>query len=220
MSGTPKRISKQIKDFCKSITTEFEPLYVKIIPEPYAEQLKCFNNVESKIQKDGGSIQYGRAIWEWKNVLLQAEFHVVWKSSDGELIDITPQDTWQSRRILFLPDNSITWTGKVVDNIRLPLNDSIKLKEFVRLSELIYKAICKKDRDMNEFTEYIEQMSTRPNVKKNAVENFLYSVNVCETYEVATENLIYDSKIYKWNLETTNAIYAGIIKAQELGIIN
>ena len=54
--------------------------------------MECFPNVEKMVQEYGGQQVNGRAIWQWDNKLVEAEAHAVWKSPDGQLIDITPHD--------------------------------------------------------------------------------------------------------------------------------
>lgn len=58
-----------------------------------------------KVRHDGGAIVFGWTIWEWPKVMLTAEFHAVWESPDGDLIDITPKPQRETS-IIFVPDRS------------------------------------------------------------------------------------------------------------------
>lgn len=52
---------------------------------------------------------------------MEAEFHAVWASPTGELIDVTPKNR-QVCRVLFLPDNHLVYSGRQVNNVRRPLS--------------------------------------------------------------------------------------------------
>ena len=59
--------------------------------EPTARPNYCFDNVEAKIARDGGTAQYG---WLFVDLFpfsaTEAHVHCVWRSPVGELLDITP----------------------------------------------------------------------------------------------------------------------------------
>lgn len=80
----------------------------------------------------------GWAIWEWKKVLIEAEFHAVWQRPDGTLIDITPKATaigeiLDIKKILFLPDLSREYRSVSVDNIRKPLRNDLRIRRLCNL---------------------------------------------------------------------------------------
>lgn len=52
----------------------------------------------------------GWAIWQWANILVEAEAHAVWESPEGALIDITPHENGESR-IPFLRDDGMVYNG-------------------------------------------------------------------------------------------------------------
>ncbi len=105
--STPKEISALVKTFASQILTAVEPVFVPVKHDPYGLYGYCSDGVLGKIKHDGGSIRFGWAIWEWPDILFTAEFHSVWVSPNGELIDITPKPARETR-ILFLPDVSFT----------------------------------------------------------------------------------------------------------------
>lgn len=119
-------------------------MYVKVCPEDVAEANDCFVNVENKMKKDGGKVQYGWAIWYLPGILMEAEFHAVWLSPDGEYIDISPRQI-QFDEIMFLPDPNRAYTGKQVDNVRIPLNKNPKVKEYIRLFEEKFRVMNEGD---------------------------------------------------------------------------
>ena len=105
-STTPRVISEDIKAFCLDIDSSQIQVYVMVKPHPTATINSCFESVAAYIKQNGGSIQYGWIIWEEsKQLFMEAEFHAVWVSPSGEMIDITPKIDDESS-ILFLPDTN------------------------------------------------------------------------------------------------------------------
>jgi hypothetical protein len=132
---TPKTITSVVEDFCRSIAPD-TPVYVPIHPEPNAQIGECFFNVQEKVAASGGDIVYGWNIWEWPRVYIEAEHHAVWRSPDGDLIDVTPQPDGEGR-ILFLPDQDkvYDWEGhKRTDNRRQAIADDPLVEEYLKLS--------------------------------------------------------------------------------------
>ncbi|MDO8728541.1 MAG: hypothetical protein Q7K26_01470 [bacterium] len=69
------------------------------------EGAMCHFNAWLKWEKDEGSVQAGWILGQDKNAqFCEAIFHSVWKSPNGDLIDVTPRQD-QEKRILFVPDH-------------------------------------------------------------------------------------------------------------------
>jgi len=98
--------------------------------ERFARKSECFAAVAEKVRRDGGERVLGWHIWKG-NLIAEAELHAVWKSPDGQLKDIVPRPLFISR-ILFLPDEKVVYTGAAVDNIRINLNESPVVDDFIR----------------------------------------------------------------------------------------
>jgi hypothetical protein len=62
--------------------------------------------------------------------MVEAEFHAVWMTLEGNLVDTTPAVKGFTR-ILFLPAPEKIFTGRQVDNIRTPLIDNPLMHEFI-----------------------------------------------------------------------------------------
>lgn len=58
--------------------------------------------------------------------------------------------------------------------------------------------------------ERILELASGKHVDKIAVENFLFSVDVNDSREIAVENAYCDDLFYKWNIATLDAILTGI----------
>lgn len=139
---TPVEITEQIITLCKEIDKSQKPYRVPVKPESWAEPTECFINVKTKVEKDGGKIQFGWAIWEWPNVMIEAEFHAIWISPENTPIDITPKPV-NMQKILFLPDSERVYDYSAdyyrVDNIRRPLSNNPLVSDFIKISEQIFE---------------------------------------------------------------------------------
>jgi hypothetical protein len=99
---TPLRLSAFVESFCETLC-DAEPQWVPVITASGAEPGKCIKNVAAKIERSGGSVQHGWAIWENPGISISASFHALWVSPKGELFDVTPAPH-DASRILFVPD--------------------------------------------------------------------------------------------------------------------
>ncbi len=136
---TPEQISYFIKKCCKKIVPYVNLVWVQVNPEGWCQQNECFNNVKEKVMRDGGSIQYGWNIWEWKNVFVEAEFHSVWHYNN-DLIDITPKMN-NENKILFLIDDIRNYNGRRIDNMRFPLSKDRVITDYIKIAQILFNFI-------------------------------------------------------------------------------
>lgn len=129
---TPKEIFPMLSELCRNLNPDSPPLWVNVIPESWALQNECFLNVRRKIEVDGGSFINGWAIWQWANMMIEAEAHSVWKSVSGELIDITPHNH-NEQKILFVPDVEVKFEGIIIPSKRAPMTASPKVNHLIDL---------------------------------------------------------------------------------------
>jgi hypothetical protein len=104
---TPKRMgrfSSSVLAICQRLNATAQPVFL-----PYTNVWdgyiagNCHTNVAHRVREHGGARLNGWMIWELPGVFSEGEFHCVWKSPDGQLIDVTPRGDGEAR-ILFLPD--------------------------------------------------------------------------------------------------------------------
>lgn len=94
----------------------------------------CHANVTDAMLVGGGAAVTGWTVWETPGVLLEGEFHVVWSSPAGELVDVTPKPDGEAR-ILFVRDNSVPWSfSEPVKNRRLYLVDNAQTRKMKLLN--------------------------------------------------------------------------------------
>lgn len=139
MNLTPRIVTEDIKNFCLGIQHGADPIYINITPEPDCQPGNCFFSVKTKVERFGGRIQFGWAIWEWPQVYVEAEHHGVYEPESGPpWIDITPSGDPQIRRRLFLPDDGSVYNfdnRMRKDNIRHALADDPMIRDLFRAGE-------------------------------------------------------------------------------------
>jgi len=133
----PSVSSSLVTEFCKFVSPGQTPQYVNVVPESYCIENCCFQNVVQKVKKDCGGIVYGWQIWMMPELLIEAEFHAVWKSPLGELIDITPK-TPATDKILFISDELKKYDGSRTNNIRKNISKSKVVDMFIRISDCLF----------------------------------------------------------------------------------
>jgi hypothetical protein len=139
MSTTPAKISTHIKKLCRKIGTGWAPQWVPVEPRLDSGFRDCFADVGRQVEEHGGSLVSGWLIWEHPGVLLDAEFHAIWKSPEGNLLDVTEKAD-RERRVLFVPDGTRTFAGHRIDNVRLPIGKDPLIAEFIKSKELFQQS--------------------------------------------------------------------------------
>lgn len=138
---TPIRVTDKIMELCSRILSDVEPEYVSVAAQEWSLLNECFPNVERMVRERGGQQVNGWAIWQWANILVEAEAHSVWQNPEGALIDITPHDNGE-RQILFLRDDSMVYSGQSIGNVRLAITGSPLAAELVDLGNKIDGVMC------------------------------------------------------------------------------
>ena len=143
---TPYKITDVIIKFCEETVSSVKPMYIPVRAVTGSEQNECFINVQKVVEKYGGKQVNGWAIWQWANILVEAEAHSVWESPEGQLVDITPH-VYGEKEILFLRDDSMVYRGKTIVSKRMPLTHSPLAAEYIELmnerDRLISEAVGK-----------------------------------------------------------------------------
>ena len=138
--GIPKSVTDQIREICRQIDETQEPYFVPVRPEPDSQIEECFFNVKTKVEKDGGRIQFGWALWKWPHVMVWADFHAIWISPEGERIDVTPVPSFD--RMLFLPDSTQEYDyARSYYRVPLkyfPISDNPVVLEYIALKQELF----------------------------------------------------------------------------------
>lgn len=134
MQRTPPAVKPYVTAFCDEVLPDATPVYVPVQPAPHQPVNQCFTVVPKHVLRHGGTQVIGWRIREWPDVLIEAEYHSIWRSPQGKLIDINPNDLTDGTRILFLEDLNGKRQPLLIDNIRKPLMHSDDVQEFCRLA--------------------------------------------------------------------------------------
>lgn len=140
----PNLRNKHLLKFCRNVVLGSRPIYVKHLPLQNKPVKECFSIVSEHISENGGKPVYGWTILESKGLWLEAEFHVIWKKENGDLLDITPRES-SFEKILFLPDPKKVYKGLQVNSIFYPLSKKPSIKKFIKLTKERFKAANKGD---------------------------------------------------------------------------
>lgn len=130
---SPKKENKFVKKLLEKINSEFIPELIPVRIEEYSEPLNCFENVDRKIEIDGGKVHYGWAIYQ-TNLLCEAERHAVWENEKKELIDITPREI-DFKQVMFVSDNDFEYKGQVIDNYRVNITSNKLVDHLIKVCE-------------------------------------------------------------------------------------
>ncbi|WP_417484716.1 SEC-C metal-binding domain-containing protein [Maricaulis salignorans] len=110
--------------------------WVPIRPSELAQPQECFYNVKAMVERSGGELVYGWAIWEWPQVFIEAEHHAVWEL-DGHLVDVTPHEI-VGDRVAFVRDPLATfdWSHATQrENVKVPLTDSPAVSNYLAATD-------------------------------------------------------------------------------------
>jgi hypothetical protein len=133
--------AEHVRRFCRTVVPGARPQVIPIRPGEECEPLNCFGNVQMEVERSGGSVRFGWAIWEWPRVFIEAEHHAVYDPGNGQpWRDVTPSVDRETAR-LFLPDDRATYDfdneGMRRDNIRQALSGDPNIREFFAAAERI-----------------------------------------------------------------------------------
>lgn len=131
------KLNKNTERLLEKLKAKYEPEYIPVKIEKYSKLHHCYYNVEHKVKVDGGDIFYGWIVHE-TNLLCEAEHHAVWKDSDENLIDISPNQD-NSLEILFIPDNDCKYRGLSIDSVRINITKNFMVDDFIYICEFIEK---------------------------------------------------------------------------------
>lgn len=87
----------------QSYENDGRPIFIPVKPFPGYRELKCWYNALQHATENGGRPIFGWAIWKYGDEHFFAQHHAVWRSNQGDYVDVTPNGG-VATRILFVPD--------------------------------------------------------------------------------------------------------------------
>jgi len=134
MTTTPVRSTTHIRKLCARLGIGWKPAHIQVQARDNSDLCDCFADVERQVTEHGGELVVGWLIWEWSPILVEAEFHAVWKSPTGELIDVSNKLDSETV-VMFVQDNIRTYTVRRVDNVRIPIGKEKIIADFILKKE-------------------------------------------------------------------------------------
>jgi hypothetical protein len=117
---TPDAIDRAVAAFCMDLGVS-NAEFVEVRPAPGAELGMCQRNVTEHIKRNGGTLVHVWAIWA-NRLFLMGEFHAVWRSPAGNLVDVTPTAEGESRVVCAVAEDY----GEDFDFARRPANRAMR----------------------------------------------------------------------------------------------
>ena len=139
MIRIPNKRKSYVSSFCRKVSPGQPPILITHDPLPGKPLKECFSIVPEHIAANGGKQKFGWAVFEFKRVWLEAEFHVVWEREDGVLLDLTPREV-SLDKILFIPDPERKYEGVQINSIFSAISKKPCVKKFIKLSKAFYAA--------------------------------------------------------------------------------
>lgn len=136
----PNADSDAVRKLRKHLQVEKDAVRVKVSAPGSTLERNCYINVRDRVEKDGGRMQLGWAVWQHSNIFIEAEPHAIYDPGDGNpWIDCTPHimpDGGKAWEILFIPNDNGTYdfdTTDLPDNVRIPLVDDPRVQRALEL---------------------------------------------------------------------------------------
>ncbi|ENW78683.1 hypothetical protein F909_03645 [Acinetobacter sp. ANC 3929] len=135
---TPCIEGEPVKALLKKMNSEIKPFYVRCQPNQLRVENECFPLVDQYVQEHGGERINGWSLWEQPNLFIEAEFHAIWKSQEGDYLDLNYRPN-KTENILFLPQLDLIYEGFQRNNIRLPLTNNRNVHDFLKVKDYEYE---------------------------------------------------------------------------------
>lgn len=173
--------SPHVQKLCARLSPDQTPVELSVTPEFDGHINDCFPSVDRKIARDGGSVQYGWQVMELPGLWVEAEFHAVWRSPDGQLVDVTPKQA-PVQSTLFLPDLRRIYEGRQIPNEFLAISKDPLVQEHIDIQRRKFTLLNRGERaqahgEINlvgrEAREYERLASREQEIMERIVSNIL-----------------------------------------------
>lgn len=136
LTRTPRALTPEIVDACKSLVPGSQPIFVRRRPASDAAAVnKCTFNVRRYLLEHPGSIVLGWDIAVWDHVLMECIGHAIVQSGN-ELFCVSPSK-YGEPSLLFLPDNSLQFdfddSMARMPSKQIPLSNKPEVQRFIEL---------------------------------------------------------------------------------------
>jgi len=121
----------EIRALCERLVPGEIPDIVPMEAAPWAEPDECLANVAGMVERFGGETVVGwRLLESLPDLMIETEFHAVWRKPDGSLLDVSiPVPGF--KETVFLPDPKLEYEGRQIPNQRVPLKEDTLIEELI-----------------------------------------------------------------------------------------
>lgn len=142
----PDADNKFVSELRATLSLTSTPIFLDVVPGQNDEACGCFDNVQRRVESQGGASVFGWQFWEHP-YMIEAEFHAVWRMPSGSLVDITPKDDREISRIIFVEDMARKYDGTQTDNVRINITNSSLIDDLIEVEKAKYRFLNKDGRD-------------------------------------------------------------------------
>lgn len=112
-----------------------EPLTVPFEHRPDCSFGQCWQNVQTTMQREGGSLVIGRIVWQEEHGLwFHLEAHAVWQNPEGRVVDLTPKVDGETE-VVFVEDDFKHLGEVVIPSRYIVTSKSLKVRRLVEVFE-------------------------------------------------------------------------------------
>jgi hypothetical protein len=140
MMITPQRITTNVLRLCEKIGSVDKPAFINVRPRSDSQPGNCFVDVDLQVLSFGGSAQHGWLIWEFPGILIEGEFHAVWRQTDNSMLDVSIKPDGETQ-VLFAPDRVRMFDNRRIPNIRMAIGKDPKIKQLIKIAEEIDRRV-------------------------------------------------------------------------------
>ena len=134
-----------VRSFCIELVPDGTPVALTPVVTRGAQANDCVNLVNRAIDDGGGQRVEGWALWERPRVLIEAEYHCVWRTPAGELLDLAPLPPGITHR-LFLADPNLVYANRQINNVRRPLGSHPSLQKLIDAYDAYFEVLNRGER--------------------------------------------------------------------------
>jgi SEC-C motif-containing protein len=140
MIFVPSAGSDAVEKLRRALGTDRAAIEIPVLANYDAKERDCYANVRASVERDGGRMQHGWAVWQHAHLFIEAERHAVHAPGEGmQWLDRTPHtlpDGNQCATILFIANDDAMYDFDAPilrDNVRVPLVDDSRVSRALKM---------------------------------------------------------------------------------------
>ncbi len=136
---------EHVRLFCNELVPGGVPITFNPVVAPQTSVNDCVSLVNRAVENDGGERIDGWALWECPRVLIEAEYHCVWRTPEGKLQDLSPLPPGITHR-LFILDPNLVYEEKQINNVRRSLGSHPSVQKLIDAYDAYFEVLNRGER--------------------------------------------------------------------------